>query len=1293
MSLRIIANYQELDVPQDQIFTLTRAIAGFFNEIKGSYTKTLTLPITERNAKALDSFHILQSQSKVPYIQVPTVVILNGIQIIPDGIGVVEDPIKETTFNFTVDFGNSAFWSRIDDTSIQSINLKSLNFVWNVANWAARINNGSGVVTSVLDYGEDEYYNAITADLLVNKATASVYIDDIFEGLTEDQGFKFAKTSRAAIDESRVVLPMNNGPRVSFYDQDEKDGLWNKTINQSFTGGTVTVTFNTPPIKGDVAGNYDGSTYTPNKPFKSEWIISLNVWTSNFQPDDRIVFHIHSSSVATNEKDIYLGQVTEGGTVSVPISSRFAVEFDAYPEHDYRIEASFISGGGGGTRTVNISGGTFEIIASEYAAGPFYGLDGSTIDVARSLPDIPQRQFIKEYLALFNYGFNTPPTAKEVEIFNFDKVLENNPQIMDAFLDESIEAETDPRVPYGKINVFEYAENGDLAKDDDFFLIRDLNVNTNTTVLLSSIFANSFDLYLPNAGEITARIVLNRVVEEEGRGLASNGNNQNTITVSGGTFSNARVGDLIFYTERWWEVLSADIQPTSGGGQTILTVDRPISRQATDQPYLLYRLEDVTGNPPLLQFTRSVSGTFELTDGLNTQVVNDYKVNNFDLQDLGGESLSMSNIIQQNYRNSQKWLNHYKKLKVYMQFDLATFLQLDLKRPVYLSKYDTNFFILNIDRWRQDRSFAVELLALRVGLFNQVLESFTNVDFDSFNAKGNLIIAKTSSASTLQSNTFGVVAREEYELSYFLDISSGAAPRVRVYEGAIPVSANSYELSQGTHLFPEENLLISNTSAGAFLQLDVDGASEFSLEIFLMKVDSTANVAPFDATVTLNSITQNTSTYSCNVCDTVTNLTLNISGGTGEYQYQIDGGPWIDYTGPFNYTGTGTIDILARDTQTLVVSNQESTTITAKAPNPLDLTETNQSFSPIGCNKRWLVTYSATGGCGGHEINIDGGPWFALVGPVEFSAPGLFTIGHRDKCGNVGAGTLSTIVDQSLPQPTANDITTVFNPDNNCIRDWDIRFNISGGSSPYTVSLNGGPYLVVGANPVVVNTLQEGNNTIQIRDLCNTESIVYNVDVGTQALATPSITSVTVLRQEPPSGNLLVRLIYNAGTGTTQYRYKFDTQLTFPVSWANIVPDDGDFTFTTNENSAPGNPASVEVEIRDLCLATDNDSGAIPPPPATPTAYNAIANHVLGVSGSNSCDQFDFDFPPPTYATLWDLAGGTSLGNGVQLSTSPTSFIPPTIGINWWAWFDDQFTPKSSFSMTNGVISNYQTCP
>jgi len=248
-------------------------------------------------------------------------------------------------------------------------------------------------------------------------------------------------------------------------------------------------------------------------------------------------------------------------------------------------------------------------------------------------------------------------------------------------------------------------------------------------------------------------------------------------------------------------------------------------------------------------------------------------------------------------------------------------------------------------------------------------------------------------------------------------------------------------------------------------------------------------------------------------------ITVNASGGTPGYQYNLNGG---------TYQGSNVFSGLTATTYTVGIkdANNCTTTVFASIFQPEQALNATVTTVNNVCNGgiAGSITVTATGGAPGYQYALNGGT-FQASNVFNGLAAGTYSVTARDV--NGCAKTISNIV---ITEPIALTATRVF-ANVLCFggNTGSITITAVGGTPGYQYSLNGGPYQ--GSN--VFAGLVAATYSVTVRDANNCSTSIPGIVVSQ-----PAAVSATTVTQGAgcsilPSGSITV----TASGGTSPYQY------------------------------------------------------------------------------------------------------------------------------------------------------------
>ncbi len=329
----------------------------------------------------------------------------------------------------------------------------------------------------------------------------------------------------------------------------------------------------------------------------------------------------------------------------------------------------------------------------------------------------------------------------------------------------------------------------------------------------------------------------------------------------------------------------------------------------------------------------------------------------------------------------------------------------------------------------------------------------------------------------------------------------------------------------------------------------------------------------------------------------------NVSGGTGPYQYSLDGVTW-QTSNVFTGLAGGTYTVYVRDapgtcnsTYTVtvpVVSNQTATTSSSPA-------------SCTGVNNGSLTVTSSTG-TAPFSISLDGGVFTVWTLPHTFTglAPGNHTVVVRD-VNNCTTNTITVNITTGTGVTATSTATSTSCPG---ATNGTITVNATAGTAPFTYQLGAGAPQASN----VFTGLAGGTYTIIVRDNVGcSRTITRTVFNGTAVTATTSLTGATC------SGAANGSATITPTNGTGPYTFVLDGTITQTgatnTTFTNLTPGTHTVVITDNPTSCQSNTITFTIAAGTVITAN-----AVP----AATSCNGAANGSITVTPTNGNAPYTF---------------------------------------------------------------------
>ncbi|MCB9195585.1 MAG: PKD domain-containing protein [Flavobacteriales bacterium] len=375
-------------------------------------------------------------------------------------------------------------------------------------------------------------------------------------------------------------------------------------------------------------------------------------------------------------------------------------------------------------------------------------------------------------------------------------------------------------------------------------------------------------------------------------------------------------------------------------------------------------------------------------------------------------------------------------------------------------------------------------------------------------------------------------------------------------------------------------------------------------------------------------------------------LTITAGGGASPYTYSIDGGSNFVSTATFTGLAVGPYSIVVLDnngcqgTATATLTNSSAPAVTASGSN-------------LTCNgsANGSISISATGGSTPYTYSIDG-TTFGSSSTFTGLAANSYTVYVKDNGNCQGTSTVT------LTQPTAVTHTATVGNATCGNTNGTLTVTASGGTSPYSYSLNSGS----GQSTGTFTGLASGSYTVQVTDNagCTSTLSTHTIGGGTAASLTTSVGNETCM---DANGSITV----TATGGTSPYQYSNDGGANYQTSsvfnglsassYSIMVLDNAGCTSTTNATVTNSGGFTLTVNpAAGQTICSGNSANISASGAGTGATYTWDQGLTAGSSHIVS----------PTVTTVYtvqatDMSGCTETASTtVTVQTAPTVTVIPT---------------------------------
>ncbi|WDF79546.1 hypothetical protein PQ469_05955 [Mucilaginibacter sp. KACC 22773] len=546
-NLQLYIDDQLADLPDEplQFSWQVNNLADVQNQ-NGSFSKQFKLPYSQNNKAILGFPQVIQLKSRAPYRRYSVKLIVNGIEVLPAGFGELQASNNDG-FDFIILSGNTDFFESIggniydmgDSSSVWTDYGKSLvwdqysmpypetplhpdNCIFDLSHVANSQEKTEGWIWPVVDYGHVDLAD-FSKWINVRQCRPGFFLHSAIDLLIESTGY--------TVDTERSTLirdPMYNKMIVQFANdsfehgadyQNAPDNLGMYAIMAANTSASHTSisdtygkgVFSFANIQSDPSHQFNGQYFTAKQRMSA--VVTVVIPKLYFKgkvssPMSNIKLQVKYHSVAGDQLDIaeqlydltdfnnregdgghlfgdyVFAKKTLSGTVELQPGDRINLAwefFDSRPE-------SFICYAGASlmikTDTVNV-------------------LYSQPIQCERILPDISQKDFLKDTLQRFGIICQTDNIKKTIALFSMRDIVANIPKALNwtsKILDQGFQATYVLGTGYSRINWMRFQDDPDIPReilpkyfaDDKIIIDSDvINPSNPQTDIITSIYGPS----------------------------------------------------------------------------------------------------------------------------------------------------------------------------------------------------------------------------------------------------------------------------------------------------------------------------------------------------------------------------------------------------------------------------------------------------------------------------------------------------------------------------------------------------------------------------------------------------------------------------------------------------------------------------------------------------------------------------------------------------------------------------------------------------------------------------------
>ncbi len=280
------------------------------------------------------------------------------------------------------------------------------------------------------------------------------------------------------------------------------------------------------------------------------------------------------------------------------------------------------------------------------------------------------------------------------------------------------------------------------------------------------------------------------------------------------------------------------------------------------------------------------------------------------------------------------------------------------------------------------------------------------------------------------------------------------------------------------------------------------------------------SVPGFTATASTLNVTCNGATDGSIIVD-------NVSGGSGNYEYSLDGTTFQNGA-TFTDLASGNYTVTIRDISTTCIT---TVSVVVNQPALLAISLTAKT-NVTGCNgaSNGKIETNVSGGTSPYTYSVNGVDLISSTGVFNDLPAGTYTIIVKD-----ANGCTATLAPQEITQPTVLSISLASKTDITCGsgNDGSITVSANGGSGSYTYSIDGTTFI----NSATFANLAAGTYSIIVKDASACTAVLNNIEISSSSTITATVTAINPSSCESKDGMFTIS---NVTGGTAPYSYSLD---------------------------------------------------------------------------------------------------------------------------------------------------------
>jgi hypothetical protein len=684
---------------------------------EASNSKTIPLPLTSNNIGLIGDQlpSIASSNDSTSYDFIDCSVFMFGLPVFPNAKLLVGSETNNNTVSITVFSDQVSFFDALSDSNISELDWSAYDLTWDTTDLTTIVNTTSGLLYASSVWSDNtSFNNAISNSLNEDKSKISemdlnnsgcfMYIKTIFQKIIDSISDFIFDTSLIEDDIfNNLVLgvPVSkifDSTKELLSDQGKREGIYVNSADNSYCASDdCYIGLEFPAVEVDSpVGFFD----TVN----NEYVASASgFYNIDFEMRDFTAYAVSGGSpipagivgnlafmtkkvggswVFHNQWDVYAHPVYNS-------SSRYVDDF--YLETGEKVKIAYRTNSGIPDTYLEYDG-YFNVV------GGGINTDYS-VNISNYMPEISQKDFVKEIFKLFHVTINTLPNG-DIQFDHWDKIPEAEEIDLTPYLDVEKEvSKTGTILSYAKENTFKYSDDELVNRTDTDYIMPILSevIQKKKDIITSKFTASDAAANTITPNRISIPLFPYSYVVDSDINISINTSGDYTTTSK----SDLNIGDLIVLTQSGVDYRFRVIAVASGT-QGKVDDPSPPAISNTQLNFLTWEKNDIK----LKLGLASVLGNMTINDGyFSTGTLTGRKV---DFPD----SLTWTELVANYYSNFEATLEKPLIVSMWFKLPVDIFDSLTFRQPAYVE--NDRYYINDVQQYGTTQYCRIELIRTQV---------------------------------------------------------------------------------------------------------------------------------------------------------------------------------------------------------------------------------------------------------------------------------------------------------------------------------------------------------------------------------------------------------------------------------------------------------------------------------------------------------------------------------------------------------------------------------------------------